>query len=195
LLHTPTGARSTHPSVRGALGLGIEVQKGPQNDGGEPREDVARCLDTGKYYPSCKVVALEAMMNRSKTSAGSAKVPEGRANPLASVAANRSKWNAALSATSRFSAATVALAAAGALAWTGCGSSANSLTCDDAGVCMQCDGYGCSAVTPGNTLDAGIDTGITPIDKDSGSKPKPDAAADATPRRTRARAMRRATPR
>jgi len=105
-------------------------------------------------------------MNRSKTSAGSVKVLKGRANFA---------W---LSATSRFTAASVAVAALGALAWTGCGSNANSMTCDDAGVCVQCDGYGCSTVG-GPTIDASPDAGVTPgHDAGHDSGEKSDAKAD-----------------
>ena len=87
------------------------------------------------------------------------------------------------SQTSRFAAVTVALAATGTLAWTGCGSSNNGSYCDSTG-CYTCDGYGCSST---GTLDAGgptFDAGTHP-GADAGTKEdakgdaKPDARSDA----------------
>lgn len=85
--------------------------------------------------------------------------------------------NAWLSATSRFSAVSLVVGALGALAWTGCGSNAASVVCDDAGVCMQCDGYGCASGNPTKTLEAGVDSGPAPSHHDAGSKT--DAKTDA----------------
>ena len=55
-----------------------------------------------------------------------------------------------ISSTSRFAAVSLALSTVGTFAWTGCGAAADtSMTCDDAGVCTTCDGYGCTASTGG----------------------------------------------
>lgn len=92
-------------------------------------------------------------------------------------------WFSRASRFSAFSAVSMALASVGALAWSGCGSDGASVTCDNAGNCMQCDGYGCSAVsTSGTTIDGGTDSGAT-VHHDAGAKPdakpaKPDAKAD-----------------
>jgi hypothetical protein len=74
---------------------------------------------------------------------------------------------------SRFSVSIAALMGLGAAVWSGCGSSAERIYCDDTG-CYTCDGYGCTAAPP-PTMDAGTydatgtDAGSAPRDAGSNS--------------------------